>query len=164
MINHVIYIHTSDQIDSLSTHRHHSINNRLYQPINPPTRITLLHTLAATFVTTISTGSGKTLAFALPALQSLLTQEDEGYVRMPRRPRCVILVPTRELARQVSHILHHIILYHTTAQHSTPHLFTSHIYAHCFNPPPSPLHSSPPPPLLFRFWRPSRVSLTNPNP
>ena len=48
-----------------------------------------------------STGSGKTLAFALPAIQSLLAQEADGYERQPRRPRCVILVPTRELARQI---------------------------------------------------------------
>ena len=53
-------------------------------------------------------GSGKTFAFALPALQSLLTQEEEGYVRLPRRPRCIILVPTRELARQVLDTLHNI--------------------------------------------------------
>jgi hypothetical protein len=48
-----------------------------------------------------STGSGKTLAFALPAIQSLLSQEAAGYERQPRRPRCVILVPTRELAKQI---------------------------------------------------------------
>lgn len=48
-----------------------------------------------------STGSGKTFAFALPAVQSLITQESQGYTRQPRRPRCVILVPTRELARQI---------------------------------------------------------------
>ena len=48
-----------------------------------------------------STGSGKTLAFALPAIQSLLAQEADGYESQPRRPRCVILVPTRELARQI---------------------------------------------------------------
>ena len=48
-----------------------------------------------------STGSGKTFAFALPAVQSLIAQEADGYTRQPRRPRCVILVPTRELARQI---------------------------------------------------------------
>ena len=48
-----------------------------------------------------STGSGKTFAFALPAVQSLIAQEADGYTRLPRRPRCVILVPTRELARQI---------------------------------------------------------------
>jgi len=48
-----------------------------------------------------STGSGKTLAFVLPALQKIATQEQQGYTRMNRRPRCLVLVPTRELARQV---------------------------------------------------------------
>jgi superfamily II DNA/RNA helicase len=41
------------------------------------------------------TGSGKTLAFGLPTLQRVPTAE-------PRRPRALVLVPTRELATQVS--------------------------------------------------------------
>jgi superfamily II DNA/RNA helicase len=40
------------------------------------------------------TGSGKTLAFGLPLLERVKTAE-------PRRPRALILVPTRELAVQV---------------------------------------------------------------
>lgn len=48
-----------------------------------------------------STGSGKTLAYTLPCIQSLHTQEQEGYIRKEKRPRCLVLVPTRELARQV---------------------------------------------------------------
>ncbi len=40
------------------------------------------------------TGSGKTLAFGLPVLQKVEAAE-------PRRPRALILVPTRELATQV---------------------------------------------------------------
>jgi superfamily II DNA/RNA helicase len=40
------------------------------------------------------TGSGKTLAFGLPVLEKVKTAE-------PRRPRALILVPTRELAVQV---------------------------------------------------------------
>ncbi len=43
------------------------------------------------------TGSGKTLAFALPLLQQVaLAPRDK-----PRRPRALVLVPTRELAAQV---------------------------------------------------------------
>ncbi len=41
------------------------------------------------------TGSGKTLAFGLPTLQRVTRAE-------PRRPRALVLVPTRELATQVS--------------------------------------------------------------
>ena len=41
------------------------------------------------------TGSGKTLAFGLPVLQTVKPAE-------PRQPRALILVPTRELATQVS--------------------------------------------------------------
>ena len=42
------------------------------------------------------TGSGKTLAFGLPVLARLA-----GRQSAPRRPRAVVLVPTRELAMQV---------------------------------------------------------------
>jgi len=42
------------------------------------------------------TGSGKTLAFLLPALHRLLTQAGEG-----EGTRALVLVPTRELARQI---------------------------------------------------------------
>jgi ATP-dependent RNA helicase DeaD len=48
-----------------------------------------------------ATGTGKTAAFALPILQRLPTQ-DRG-----REPTALILVPTRELAMQVSEALHH---------------------------------------------------------
>lgn len=43
------------------------------------------------------TGSGKTVAFALPLLQQLAQTPAER----PRRPRALVLVPTRELAAQV---------------------------------------------------------------
>src|SRR5674476_1587707 len=47
------------------------------------------------------TGSGKTLAFGLPLLQrTMLTRATE-----PGRPRALVLVPTRELAVQVSEVL-----------------------------------------------------------
>ena len=45
------------------------------------------------------TGTGKTLAYGLPVLEQLL-QEDNHYQR-GRNPRCVVLAPTRELAKQV---------------------------------------------------------------
>jgi ATP-dependent RNA helicase RhlE len=48
------------------------------------------------------TGSGKTLAFALPLLQQL-TQTP---ALSPRRPRALVLVPTRELAVQVGEEFH----------------------------------------------------------
>jgi ATP-dependent RNA helicase DeaD len=48
-----------------------------------------------------ATGTGKTAAFALPILQRLATGTRE------RDPMALILVPTRELAMQVSEALHH---------------------------------------------------------
>ncbi|HEY3607941.1 MAG TPA: DEAD/DEAH box helicase, partial [Pseudonocardiaceae bacterium] len=47
-----------------------------------------------------ATGSGKTLAFGLPMLARLA----EGSAR-PKRPRGLVLVPTRELAAQISDAL-----------------------------------------------------------
>jgi superfamily II DNA/RNA helicase len=44
-----------------------------------------------------ATGSGKTLAFGLPLIARL-----EGSAAAPRRPRGLVLVPTRELAMQVT--------------------------------------------------------------
>jgi len=45
------------------------------------------------------TGSGKTLAFALPTVVRLANSET---TRQPKRPRALVLVPTRELANQVA--------------------------------------------------------------
>ena len=45
------------------------------------------------------TGSGKTVAFALPIVMALTAS---GRKVQPRRPRALILVPTRELATQVA--------------------------------------------------------------
>jgi superfamily II DNA/RNA helicase len=48
------------------------------------------------------TGSGKTLAFSLPLITRLTASRR---ARTPRRPRSLVLVPTRELANQVSAVL-----------------------------------------------------------
>lgn len=48
-----------------------------------------------------STGSGKTLAYTLPIIQNMILEEQNGYIRQNHAPRGVILVPTRELAKQV---------------------------------------------------------------
>lgn len=51
------------------------------------------------------TGSGKTLAYMLPLVQ--LLRKDEGEIGMqtkPKRPRAVVLCPTRELSEQVFHV------------------------------------------------------------
>ncbi|WP_235495258.1 DEAD/DEAH box helicase [Geodermatophilus sp. Leaf369] len=48
------------------------------------------------------TGSGKTLAFSIPLVARLA---GSGTKRQPRKPRALILVPTRELANQVSAVV-----------------------------------------------------------
>ncbi|KAF7820336.1 DEAD-box ATP-dependent RNA helicase 39 [Senna tora] len=48
------------------------------------------------------TGSGKTLAYMLPLVQLLRRDEElNGLLMKPRRPRAVVLCPTRELSEQV---------------------------------------------------------------
>lgn len=47
------------------------------------------------------TGTGKTLAFGLPLLHQLSQTEPAGRSRGTARPSALVLVPTRELARQV---------------------------------------------------------------
>ncbi|KRG71618.1 DEAD/DEAH box helicase [Pseudoxanthomonas dokdonensis] len=47
------------------------------------------------------TGTGKTAAFGLPLIQHLATSAQEVSQRGPRKPRALVLAPTRELAVQV---------------------------------------------------------------
>ncbi|OEU22041.1 P-loop containing nucleoside triphosphate hydrolase protein, partial [Fragilariopsis cylindrus CCMP1102] len=50
--------------------------------------------------------SGKTLAYVLPIMQQLKHQEMfESYERRPKRPRVIILAPTRELAIQITAVM-----------------------------------------------------------
>ncbi|RBY85223.1 ATP-dependent helicase [Blastococcus sp. TF02A-26] len=48
------------------------------------------------------TGSGKTLAFSIPLVARLAASDSR---RTPRKPRALILVPTRELANQVAAVV-----------------------------------------------------------
>lgn len=52
------------------------------------------------------TGTGKTAAFTLPALQRLAGDRPADGGRRPGGPRMLVLVPTRELAMQVSEAVH----------------------------------------------------------
>ncbi|WP_243763325.1 DEAD/DEAH box helicase, partial [Allobranchiibius sp. CTAmp26] len=67
------------------------------------------------------TGSGKTLAFGLPALTRLA----QGGKARPQCPRAIVLVPTRELAMQVSDALqplvHAIGLHHKLVAGGMPY-------------------------------------------
>ena len=52
------------------------------------------------------TGSGKTIAFAVPTIAALSAS---GRRRSPRRPRALVLVPTRELAAQVARAMEPLV-------------------------------------------------------
>lgn len=81
------------------------------QSIQHPTKIQsraipLLLTSSSALVGA-ATGSGKTLAYLLPLIQQLkhaesLRNENDPPLRVARRPRALVLVPTRELADQVA--------------------------------------------------------------
>lgn len=68
-------------------------------------RLSLSKNVAATWRDSLmlaETGSGKTLAYLLPTLHRLKEIEDITATRAkPRRPRALIIVPTRELGEQV---------------------------------------------------------------
>ena len=51
------------------------------------------------------TGSGKTLAYMAPIMSLLRSEEqDHGVLRLNRRPRCLILVPSKELCLQTASV------------------------------------------------------------
>lgn len=47
------------------------------------------------------TGMGKTLAFAVPVIEKLLSAGQSQNNKPGRRPRVLVMAPTRELAKQV---------------------------------------------------------------
>ncbi|WP_406712624.1 DEAD/DEAH box helicase [Trueperella pyogenes] len=50
------------------------------------------------------TGTGKTLGFGIPMVESVVGPDDEGWqaLRAPGKPQGLVVVPTRELAKQVA--------------------------------------------------------------
>ena len=56
----------------------------------------------ANLVLGAQTGSGKTFAYLVPVMQQLKSREEAAGARaLPKRPRALVLLPTRELALQV---------------------------------------------------------------
>jgi hypothetical protein len=55
----------------------------------------------ADLIARAKTGSGKTLAFALPVVEKILASRDGRKGERGRAPQCIVLAPTRELAKQV---------------------------------------------------------------
>lgn len=53
------------------------------------------------FLLASHTGSGKTLAYLLPLVHLLKQTESAGVITKPRRPRALVLGPTRELTDQI---------------------------------------------------------------
>jgi superfamily II DNA or RNA helicase len=54
------------------------------------------------FLLCSQTGSGKTMAYLLPIVHMLKQREqDEDYVRRAKRPKVLVLGPTKELTEQV---------------------------------------------------------------
>lgn len=56
-----------------------------------------------------STGSGKTVAYAVPIVQSILAQQENG--SSEHKIKSIILVPTRELATQVTQFMEKLVVF-----------------------------------------------------
>lgn len=88
-----------------------SLNKSLKaQKITKPTEIQVsaipLLMRGKSLVGVAETGSGKTLAYALPLLHKLKSLELDGKgVKEGKKPRALIMVPTRELGEQVSKVM-----------------------------------------------------------
>ena len=50
------------------------------------------------------TGTGKTLGFGIPVLEDVIAPDEEGYEDLlnPNKPQALIILPTRELTKQVA--------------------------------------------------------------
>jgi ATP-dependent RNA helicase RhlE len=66
---------------------------------------TIKHILEGEDVMAVAqTGTGKTAAFAIPVIEMLAAKNRKGY----KGVRCIVMVPTRELARQISGVFNEI--------------------------------------------------------
>lgn len=62
------------------------------------------------------TGTGKTLGFGIPVLEDVIAPDEEGYDELlnPGKPQALIVLPTRELTKQVAHDLRDAAKYLST--------------------------------------------------
>ena len=76
---------------------------------------TIADTLDRDIIIQAQTGSGKTLAFLLPIINSLvnagINTENNGFFSRKTGCFCIVLVPTRELATQISGVLEKLLQY-----------------------------------------------------
>ncbi|EPS60266.1 hypothetical protein M569_14538, partial [Genlisea aurea] len=57
------------------------------------------------FIGIAATGSGKTLAFGVPAIMHVLNKRKNQKTSKNKKPICLVLSPTRELAQQIAAVL-----------------------------------------------------------
>lgn len=77
----------------------HNNHKKFSHPPHPPTQPAME---GRDLIARARTGSGKTLAFSLPIIEKILNNRAEsGGMERGRRPQCLVLAPTRELASQV---------------------------------------------------------------
>ena len=62
------------------------------------------------------TGTGKTLGFGIPVLEDVIAPDEEGYDELlnPNKPQALIILPTRELCKQVAQDLRQAAKYLST--------------------------------------------------
>ena len=60
------------------------------------------------------TGTGKTLGFGIPVLEDVIAPDEEGYEDLLNQPQALIILPTRELTKQVAQDLREAAKYLST--------------------------------------------------
>ncbi len=81
-----------------------------------------------TFLLAHGAGTGKTLAYLLPLVQLLHADEKAGMQTEVRRPPCLILLPNRELSKQVlvCALFLHLFLSRISSAFCIPYLGLTH--------------------------------------
>lgn len=112
---------SKDYVDDTITFDSFNLDPRLIQAINKlgfehPTliqsqSIKLSLQQKKDIIAKASTGSGKTAAYCIPIIQSILVQNESKTADSKNEIQSVILVPTKELAKQVSNFLKELTIY-----------------------------------------------------
>src|SRR5216117_3552401 len=91
-------------LSPMLNHNLHELGYRVPTPVQ--TKAIPLALAGRDVLGSAQTGTGKTAAFGLPMIERLVLRgNDDGKSLVSRKPRALVLTPTRELAQQVNESL-----------------------------------------------------------